>query len=101
MKRSACLVLLATALGCGGGSETDPELNAACEDLCAAKEACGDQTLTPEECTQACVADVGTPGPSCEDAIRGVADCTEDHCGDDAACTDALGARDQACGGTG
>jgi hypothetical protein len=102
MKRSAWLVLVVAALGCKSEPPPDPELNAACDDLCFARDMCGDPNFaTVEECTQACVADVGTPGPSCEDAIRVVGECTADHCGDEAACNDALAGRDQACGGTG
>lgn len=90
------------ALGCEdtSGQGESPELRAACDRLCTAQIACGDTQLGMDECSDACVADVGTPGAACEAALEDVAACVADQC-DDAACAEAWNARGYACGGTG
>lgn len=91
------------ALGCEdtSGQGESPELRAACDRQCAAQIDCGDTQLGMEECSDACVADVGIRDAACVAALEDLAACIADHCGDDAACADAWNARGNTCGGTG
>ncbi|MFS8069165.1 MAG: hypothetical protein ACMG6S_22625 [Byssovorax sp.] len=100
MKRLAWLVVVAAALGCNSVTPVSFLVDS-CDTLCRAKESCGEQDLTLEECNDACVADVGTPTPGCEEAITAMGECLQDNCDDAAACEPELTARSKACGGTG
>lgn len=95
------LLGLTLALACAEQTPDDPALRAACDDLCAAQITCEDTMLTMTACTNACVADVGTPGDDCHEALQVLAICAADHCGDAAACATQLGERDRHCGGAG
>lgn len=90
------------ALACGPDEPpADPELRAACDALCEAQIECDDTTLTMTECSNACIADVGTPGEDCSDAIQVLAICAAAHCGDAPACSAQEAERTHHCGGTG
>jgi hypothetical protein len=102
MRRWLALIFLG-ALGCEDTSARaeSPEVREACDKLCAEQIACGDTQLGMDECSDACVADVGTPGTPCAAALEDVATCIAASCGDETACSEAWIARDDACGGTG
>jgi hypothetical protein len=98
------LSLTAGLLACSDGPDEPDffvEVRAACEQLCTARTDCGEAPPEGIDCEDACVADVGTPGPTCAEAIERWATCVADHCGDEAACAKTVSARDAVCGGTG
>ena len=80
-------------------AEEDAMLEDACRQWCVASSPCSTAGLTEDECTMACLADVGTPGPECTAALVDLATCLEASC--EMGCSDELGARDLVCGGTG
>lgn len=101
---SMSFAVMLPLVGCGDAShperEVSDELAAACGSLCTAQEPCDTIGWTPDECADACEADVGTPGADCTAAIETWADCLEAECSE-TACVDERSGRDAACGGTG
>ncbi len=98
------LTLLAIACGPGSGetsNEDMPELIAACDAQCDAQLACESTSLSEDECPAACLADIGTPGDPCAQAIEALAACLADNCEDELACDPELVERDVQCGGRG
>ncbi|MCA9688341.1 MAG: hypothetical protein KC636_01945 [Myxococcales bacterium] len=81
-------------------SDEDPALVAACDALCGEQRTCQTTTLSAEECGTACLADIGTPGDACTQAIEALASCMASDC-DESACGDAWSERDASCGGRG
>ena len=104
MLRFACsgsfVTFLIALMACGAGDvNRDPDVAKGCEALCDAQLACGTAGPNDVSCADACIADVGTPGLECGQALETWAACVRAGC--EKPCTDEQSARTDACGGTG